>query len=34
MPKKVEEFDAVGLSILWDRLVSITDEIVSSLVRR
>ncbi len=33
MPKRVEDFDAVGLSILWDRLVSITDEIVSSLVR-
>ena len=33
MPGGDEEFDAVGLSILWDRLVSITDEIVSSLVR-
>lgn len=27
------EFDAVSLGIMWDRLVSITDEIVSTLVR-
>ncbi len=27
------EFDAVSLGILWDRLVSISDEIVSTLVR-
>jgi N-methylhydantoinase B len=26
-------FDAVSLSIMWDRLVSLTDEIVSTLVR-
>jgi N-methylhydantoinase B len=26
-------FDAVGLGIMWDRLVSLTDEIVSTLVR-
>mgnify|MGYP000935187799 CR=1 FL=1 len=26
-------FDAVGLAIMWDRLVSLTDEIVSTLVR-
>ncbi|PPR61492.1 MAG: Acetophenone carboxylase delta subunit, partial [Alphaproteobacteria bacterium MarineAlpha4_Bin2] len=28
-----ESFDAVSLGILWDRLVSIADEIVSTLVR-
>jgi N-methylhydantoinase B len=28
-----QEFDAVSLGILWDRLISITDEIVSTLVR-
>lgn len=28
-----KEFDAVSLSIMWDRLVSITDEILSALVR-
>ena len=28
-----KEFDAVSLGILWDRLVSITDEIESTLVR-
>ena len=28
-----ESFDAVSLGILWDRLISITDEIVSTLVR-
>ncbi len=27
------EFDAVSLGIMWDRLVSLTDEIVSTLVR-
>ena len=27
------ELDAVGLSIMWDRLIAITDEIVSTLVR-
>jgi len=27
------QFDAVSLSIMWDRLVSITDEILSALVR-
>ncbi|MFY0615267.1 MAG: hydantoinase B/oxoprolinase family protein [Hyphomicrobiaceae bacterium] len=27
------EFDAVSLGILWDRLVALTDEIVSTLVR-
>ena len=27
------EFDAVSLSIMWDRLVALTDEIVSTLVR-
>jgi len=27
------EFDAVSLGILWDRLISLTDEIVSTLVR-
>ena len=26
-------FDAVSLGIMWDRLVSLTDEIVSTLVR-
>src|SRR5687767_12361145 len=26
-------FDAVSLGILWDRLISITDEIVSALIR-
>ena len=26
-------FDAVGLGIMWDRLVALTDEIVSTLVR-
>ena len=25
------EFDAVSLGIMWDRLVSLTDEIVSTL---
>ena len=29
----MKEFDAVSLGILWDRLISITDEIVSSLIR-
>ena len=29
----MHEFDAVELGILWDRLVSISDEIVSTLVR-
>ena len=29
----MNSFDAVSLGILWDRLISITDEIVSSLVR-
>jgi N-methylhydantoinase B len=28
-----QTFDAVSLSIMWDRLVSLTDEIVSTLVR-
>ncbi len=28
-----KEFDAVSLGIMWDRLVSLTDEIVSTLVR-
>ena len=28
-----EQFDAVGLAIMWDRLISITDEILSALVR-
>lgn len=28
-----DAFDAVSLGILWDRLISITDEIVSTLVR-
>ena len=27
------QFDAVSLGIMWDRLVSITDEILSALVR-
>jgi len=27
------EFDAISLGIMWDRLVSLTDEIVSTLVR-
>jgi N-methylhydantoinase B len=30
---KNQAFDAVSLGILWDRLISITDEIVSTLVR-
>jgi N-methylhydantoinase B len=29
----MQQFDAVSLKILWDRLVSIADEIVSTLVR-
>ena len=29
----MQQFDAVSLKILWDRLVSISDEIVSTLVR-
>ncbi|BBK41050.1 methylhydantoinase [Allostella vacuolata] len=34
MAKRAQEgFDAVSLGILWDRLISITDEIVSTLVR-
>jgi len=28
-----QDFDAVSLGIMWDRLVSLTDEIVSTLVR-
>jgi N-methylhydantoinase B len=28
-----EDFDAISLSIMWDRLVAIADEIVSTLVR-
>ena len=28
-----KSFDAVSLGIMWDRLVSLTDEIVSTLVR-
>ena len=28
-----DEFDAVNLGIMWDRLISITDEITSALVR-
>ena len=31
--RKQTEFDAVSLGIMWDRLVSLTDEIVSTLVR-
>jgi N-methylhydantoinase B len=31
--KNRPDFDAVSLGILWDRLISITDEIVSTLVR-
>ena len=30
---RMSEIDAVGLSIMWDRLIAITDEIVSTLVR-
>ncbi|HUS97018.1 MAG TPA: hydantoinase B/oxoprolinase family protein, partial [Hyphomicrobiaceae bacterium] len=30
---EASEFDAVSLGIMWDRLVSLTDEIVSTLVR-
>jgi N-methylhydantoinase B len=30
---KSQAFDAVSLGIMWDRLVSLTDEIVSTLVR-
>ncbi len=30
---RTSEIDAVGLSIMWDRLIAITDEIVSTLVR-
>ena len=30
---KQKEFDAVSLGIMWDRLVALTDEIVSTLVR-
>ena len=26
-------YDAVSLAIMWDRLISVTDEIVSTLVR-
>ena len=33
MMDEAKEFDAVSLGILWDRLVSITDEIESTLVR-
>ena len=34
MARKAESsFDAVSLGILWDRLISLTDEIVSTLVR-
>jgi N-methylhydantoinase B len=32
-PSSGQAFDAVSLAILWDRLVSIVDEIVSTLVR-
>ena len=27
------KFDPIGLKILWDRLVAISDELVQSLVR-
>ncbi|MSO73722.1 MAG: hydantoinase B/oxoprolinase family protein [Alphaproteobacteria bacterium] len=33
MTKGAETLDAVGLAIMWDRLVALTDEIVSTLVR-
>lgn len=33
MSSASEPYDAVGLAIMWDRLVSIADEIVSTLVR-
>ena len=33
MSANTSHFDAVSLSIMWDRLVSIADEIVSTLVR-
>ena len=26
-------YDAISLAIMWDRLISVTDEIVSTLVR-
>ena len=29
----INEFDPIGLGILWDRLISITDEILAALVR-
>ena len=31
--QQLQEFDAVSLGIMWDRLVALTDEIVSTLVR-
>lgn len=33
MARGAEKLDAVGLAILWDRLIALTDEIVSALVR-
>ncbi len=33
MNKKSAAFDAVSLGIMWDRLVSLTDEIVTTLIR-
>ena len=33
MDRTTKDFDAVSLGIMWDRLVSLTDEIVTTLVR-
>ena len=33
MTGKEKQLDAISLGIMWDRLISITDEIVSTLVR-